>query len=31
MNILNIGINNTANIYIDSLKENNSKNKKFLM
>lgn len=25
MNILNIGINNIANIYIDSLKENNSR------
>ena len=25
MNILNIGINNTANIYIDGLKENNSR------
>lgn len=29
MNILNIGINNTANIYIDSLKENNSRIKNF--
>lgn len=29
MNILNIGINNTANIYIDGLKENNSKIKNF--
>ena len=29
MNILNIGINNTANIYIDGLKENNSRIKNF--
>lgn len=29
MNILNIGINNTANIYIDNLKENNSRIKNF--
>lgn len=29
MNILNIGINNTSNIYIDGLKENNSRIKNF--